>query len=173
MAPAACLTIQNTNKPLGKKALKIYFTRVRNGLQLLILSTFVFAVCGKKKPDPTQQVRVFMAGWERAIDTRNAALLDSLLTTAENIAPVDPQKFLAEIYSSDGITRVNLIGRRLDIGEKQASVTGRLVRSGIPDSLVTLNLTLLRTKKGWKLVAYQFTPFEPIRENTVEEKTLL
>lgn len=152
---------------------KIYFTDVRNVLHLLILLILVLAACGKKKPDPAQQVRAFMADWERAIDYKNATLLDSLSVAPENTASIDPQKFLAEIYSSNGITRVNLVGRQLDIGEKQASVTGRLVRSGIPDSLMTLSLTLLRTKKGWKLAAYQITPFEPIREDTVGGKTLL
>ena len=152
---------------------KIYFTDVRNVLHLLILLILVSAACGKKKPDPAQQVRAFMADWERVVDAKNPAALDSLLTTTENTAPIDPQKFLAEIYNANGITRVNLVGRQLDIGEKQAGVTGRLVRSGIADSMATLNLILLRTKKGWKLAAYQFTPFEPIREDTVGGKTLL
>lgn len=140
---------------------------------MLALTTLVLAACGKKKLDPAQQVRAFMADWERVVDAKNPAALDSLLTTAENSGSIDAQKFLAEIYSSEGITRVNLIGRQLDIGEKQASVTGRLVRSGIPDSLVTLNLTLLRTKKGWKLAAYRFTPFEPVREDTGTMETTL
>ena len=115
-----------------------------------------------------------MADWERAIDTRSAVVLDSLLTAVENIAPIDPQKFLAEIYSSNGITQVNLVGRQLDISEKQALVTGRLIRSGIPDSLTTLSLTLFRTQKGWKLVAYQLRPFEPVKRDTAAvEKTVL
>ncbi|MGH8005335.1 MAG: hypothetical protein ACRECJ_11500 [Limisphaerales bacterium] len=141
-------------------------------MRLLILAAFVLA-CGKKKPDPAQQVRAFMAEWERAVDTKNPAVLDSLLTTAENTAPIDPQKFLAELYSSDGITRVNLVGRQLDIGEKQATVTGRLIRSGIPDSLATLNLTLLKTRKGWKLAVYQFAAFAPVEEDTGTMETTL
>ena len=141
-------------------------------LRLLILAAFVFA-CGKKKPDPAQQVRAFMAEWERAVDAKNPNALDSLLTAAENSAPIDAQKFLAEIYRSEGITRVNLVGRQLDIGEKQSTVTGRLVRSGIADSLATLSLTLLKTKKGWKLAAYRFTPFEPVRKDTVGMETTL
>jgi len=145
---------------------------VKVALRLLILAVIVFA-CGKKKPDPAQQIRTFMADWERAIDAKNPAVLDSLLTTAKNTAPVDPQKFLTEIYSSDGITRVNLVGRQLDIGEKQATVTGRLVRSGVPDSLATLTLTLLRTKKGWKLASYRMAPFEPLREDTANRETAL
>lgn len=147
---------------------------MRNALRLLVLATIVLAGCGKKKPDPAQQVRAFMANWERAVDTQNAVLLDSLLTPAENIAPIDPQKFLMEIYNSGGITRVNLVGRQLDIGEKQTTVTGRFIRSGIPDSLATLSLTLLRTKKGWKLAAYQLRPFEPAKRDTAAaEKTVL
>lgn len=139
---------------------------MRNVLHLLIFSTLIFAACGKEKPDPAQQVRAFMADWERAIDAKSPAALDSLLTTAENSAPIDAQKFLAKIYSTDGIIRVNLVGRQLDIGEKQSTITGRLVRSGIPDSLATLSLTLLKTKKGWKLAAYHFTPFEPVQKDT-------
>lgn len=134
-------------------------------LRLIILAAFVLA-CGKKKPDPAQQLRAFMADWERAIDTQNPTALESLLTTAENTAPIDAQKFLTEMYSPAGITKVNLVGRQLDIREKQATVTGRLVRSGIPDSLATFSLTLLRTKKGWKLAAYQFAPFESPQKDT-------
>ncbi len=126
----------------------------------------ILVACGKKEPDPAQQIRALMADWERAVDAKNPAVLDSLLTAAKNTAPVDPQKFLTEIYSSDGITRVNLVGRQMDIGEKQATVTGRLVRSGVPDSLATLTLTLLRTKKGWKLAAYQIIPYEPLKKDT-------
>ncbi|HLG93980.1 MAG TPA: hypothetical protein VI546_04020 [candidate division Zixibacteria bacterium] len=134
-------------------------------LRLLVLAVFVFA-CGKKEPDPAQQVRAFMADWERAVDARNPAALNSLLTVAENMAPIDGHKFLAEIYSPDGITGVNLVGRQLNIGEKQATVSGRLVRSGIPDSLAALNLILLKTRKGWKLAAYQFAAFAPVEEDT-------
>ncbi|MCI0404619.1 MAG: hypothetical protein L0Z48_06905 [candidate division Zixibacteria bacterium] len=133
----------------------------------------ILVACGKKKPDPAQQIRAFMADWERAIDAKNPAVLDSLLTTAKNIPSIDPQKFLTEIYRSDGITRVNLVGRQLDIGEKQATVTGRLVRSGVPDSLATLSLTLLRTKRGWKLTAYRIAPFEPLRKDTANRETAL
>ena len=150
---------------LGKKAVKNYFTGVKVALLVLVLVLSILA-CGKKKPDPAQQVRAFMADWERAVDTKNLTAVDSLLAPAENAAPIDAQKFLAEIYVSEGITRVNLVGRQLTIGEKQATVTGRLVRSGISDSLATLNLTLLRTKKGWKLAAYQLRPFEPVKPDT-------
>ncbi|HXF48763.1 MAG TPA: hypothetical protein VNL73_04985 [Verrucomicrobiae bacterium] len=132
----------------------------------IILTFFVLAACGKKKPDPAQQLRAFMADWERAVDAKNPEVLDSLLTTAKNVPPIDPRQFLAEIYSAEGITRVNLVGRQLDIGEKQATVTGRLVRSGISDSLTTLSLSLLRVKSGWKLAAYQLRPFEPARQDT-------
>ncbi len=130
---------------------------------MLILATFVLTACGKKKPDPAQEVRAFMSDWERAVDTRNSAALDSLLTTAEPAAPVDAQKFLTEIYNSDGIKAVNLSGRQLDIGEKRATVSGRLVRSGLADSLATLTLTLLKTGKGWRWAAYRWAPFEPVR----------
>jgi hypothetical protein len=132
----------------------------------IILTFFVLAACGKKKPDPAQQLRAFMADWERAVDAKNPAILDSLLTSVENAPPIEAQKLLAEIYVSEGIAQVNLVGRQLNIGEKQAVITGRLVRSGISDSLATLNLTLIRTKKGWKLAAYQLRPFEPVRQDT-------
>jgi hypothetical protein len=89
----------------------------------------------------------------------------------ENTPPIEAQKLLAEIYVSEGITQVNLVGRQLNIGEKQAVITGRLVRSGISDSLATLNLTLLRTKKGWRLAAYQLRPFEPLRPDTATTET--
>lgn len=134
-------------------------------LRLSILTILAFAACGKKKPDPAQQLRAFMADWERAVDAKNPEVLDSLLTTAKNAPPIDPRQFLAEIYSAEGITRVNLVGRQLDIGENQATVTGRLVRSGIPDSLASLSLSLLRVKSGWKLAAYQLRPFEPVRQD--------
>ena len=146
---------------------------MRNALQLLIWAALVFTACGEKKPDPVQQVRAFMADWERAIDAKNSAALDSLLTTAQNTAPINPKNFLAEIYRAEGITQVNLVGRQLDIGEKQATVTGRLVRSGLADSLATLSLTLLRTRKGWKLAAYQFTPFAPVQKDTTNMETTL
>ncbi|MCI0329730.1 MAG: hypothetical protein L0196_02085 [candidate division Zixibacteria bacterium] len=142
-------------------------------LRLLILSAVIFAACGKKKPDAAQQVRAFLADWERAVDAKNPAVLDSLLTTVENTTPIDPQKFLAEIYNSTGVTRVDLVGRQLDIGERQAAVTGRLVRSGVSDSLATLNLTLLRTKRGWKLAAYRFAPFAPVKKDTANTETVL
>lgn len=126
------------------------------------------AACAQKKPDPAQEVRAFMANWERAVDAKNPAALDSLLVTAGKGAAIDPRKFLAEIYSSEGITEVNLVGRELDIAEKQAMVRGRLVRSGISDSLSTLILTLIRTKKGWRLAAYRFVPFEPLKKDTAD-----
>ena len=155
-----------SNKPLGKTAVENYFTAVRICLSWLIILTFAFSGCAKKKPDPAQELRAFMADWERAVDSRSPIMLDSLLTAVDNATPVDAQQFLAEIYSSDGITRVNLVGRQLDIGEKQATVTGRLVRSGISDSLATLSLSLLRTEKGWKLAGYQLRPFEPVKKDT-------
>jgi hypothetical protein len=161
-----------TDKPLGKTSVKNYFTGVKVALRLFVLAAFALA-CGKKKPDPAQQIRAFMADWERAIDAKNPAVLDSLLTAAKNTPPIDPQKFLTEIYRSDGITRVNLVGRQMGIGEKQATVTGRLVRSGVPDSLATLSLTLLRTKKGWKLAVYRITPFEPLWKDTANGETAL
>ncbi len=166
------LTQEKANKPLGKCGPKIYFIGVKVALRLFILAVLALA-CGKKRPDPTQQVRAFMADWERAVDTKNPVALDSLLTAAGNTAPIDPQKFLAEIYTSESITRINLVGRQLNIGEKQAIVTGRLVRSGIPDSLARLNLTLLRTKNGWKLAGYQFAPFEPVQKDTAVMGTAL
>lgn len=155
---------------LGENAVKNYFTGVSVSLRLGILTILAVAACGKKEPDQAQQLRAFMAGWERAVDAKNPAILDSLLTSAENAPPIEAQKLLTEIYVSEGITQVNLVGRRLNIGEKQAVVTGRLVRSGISDSLATLNLTLIRTKKGWKLAAYQLRPFEPVRPDTAATK---
>ena len=140
---------------------------MRIAFHLLLIGGLVALVgCAQKKPDPAQEVRAFMANWERAVDAKNVAALDSLLTTAGNSPAIDSRRFLAEIYSSAGITEVNLLGRELDIGDKQATVKGRLVRSGISDSLSALILTLIRTNKGWKLAAYRFAPFEPVKKDT-------
>lgn len=127
--------------------------------------------CAQKKPDPAREVRAFMASWERAIDAKNPTALDSLLARSSGSPPIESQKFLAEIYNAEAIREVNLVGRELDIGDQQAMVRGRLVRSGISDSLSTLILTLIRTKKGWKLAAYRFAPFEPLKDTANLEHT--
>lgn len=125
----------------------------------------VLAACDGKKPDSAQEVRTFMADWERAVDSKNAAALDSLLTSAENTAPIEAQKLLGELFSVPGVQSIDLRGRQFSIGEKQATVSGLLIRSGIPDSVDHLSLILLKTKKGWKLVDYKWEPFRSLPDS--------
>ena len=138
-----------------------------------VLPVLVLVACGKKKPDPVQEVRAFMADWERAIDSRNPTALESLLTTVEHSVPIDTRRFLAEIYNSNSVKGVNVVGRKLDIGEKKATVSGRLVRSGLADSLATLTLTLLKTGKGWRWAAYHWEPFKPVKEDSASAGTTI
>lgn len=133
---------------------------------LVLLLAIGLTACGKKAPDPVQQVRAFMADWQRAVESKNPAVLDSVLVKPENAVPIDASRFLAELYNSPGVKQVKLVERQFAIGEVQASVTGRLVRSGIPDSLAMLSMTLLKTNKGWRVAAYRFSPFEPLRNDT-------
>jgi hypothetical protein len=121
----------------------------------------ILGACGGKKPDPAQEVRVFLANWERAVDSKSVAALDSLIGMAENAAPIKSQKMLDELFSAPGVRSIDLRGRQFSIGEKQAAVSGLLIRSGIPDSMARLSLILLKTQKGWKLVDYQWEPLAP------------
>ncbi len=117
----------------------------------------VLAACGGKKPDSAQELRTFMANWERAVDSKNTAALDSLLAQAETAAPVEAQKLLDELFSAPDVRSIDLRGRQFAIGEKQATVSGLLIRSGIPDSMARLSLILLKTRKGWKLAGYHWS----------------
>lgn len=129
-------------------------------MYLIILSVIITA-CGKKELDVSEQLRAFMAEWERAIDSQNAVVLDSLLVRPENSAAIDPQKFLDELFSTPEVKSVNLSGRQFAIRQNQATVSGLLIRSGIADSIAHLSLTLLKTKKGWKVAAYRWEPAIP------------
>lgn len=115
----------------------------------------VLAACGGEKPDSAQEVRAFMVNWERAVDSKNPAVLDSLFATASDARlRLAAQKLLNELYSRPEVKSVDLRGRQFSIGEKRTTVSGLLIRSGIPDSTARLSLTLLKTKKGWKLAEY-------------------
>lgn len=127
----------------------------------LIILSVIFTACGKKELDVSEQVRNFMGEWERAVDSQNAVLLDSLLVRPENSAAIDPQKFLDELFSAPDVKSVNLRGRQFAIGQNQATVSGLLIRSGIADSMAHLKLILLKTKKGWKLAAYRWESAVP------------
>lgn len=157
------LTLRPFDKPLGKSACKIYFTSVKFFVRLALILNLALPACGGKKPDAAQQIRAFMAEWERAVDSQNAIVLDSLFTQPRNSPPIDAQKFLDELYSSPEVKSVDLRGRQFSIGEVQATVSGLLVRSGIPDSMAHLSLVLLKTKKGWKLAAYKWETASPAK----------
>jgi hypothetical protein len=137
-----------------KNRFRIYFTAVRFFIGIALI--MILAACGGKKPDSAQEVRTFMANWERAVDSKSAVSLDSLVAKVENGAPVEAQKFLDELYSAPEVRSIDLRGRQFSIGEKQATVSGLLIRSGIPDSVDHLSLILLKTKKGWKLAGYRW-----------------
>ena len=139
---------------------------MKNSASLALVWALFLTACDGKKPDVAQQVRAFLAEWERAIDSKNPMVLDSLLTNRENSTPIDAREFLNRLYSSPAVKAVNLRGRQIEIGASQATVSGVLIRSGIPDSIARLTLTLLKTKQGWKLAENKWGVVSPAKSES-------